>query len=376
MAKQKQEVARKQLEREKERLKEEQALQLEELEEENRRKLAEAKLTELELTDDLSQATDEFHETLSRISKHSKQTTSQRVSDWVNEVNEPDSVSNQPHTNTVDLNNVAGSFNTAVLAESNDVVQMRQATLEMRSLADVNIGPGQNQIPPIGTSSVSTIPRPNSTPPSLAAVNPLPFFQPQPVITASNTVPSTTVPVVDQQSLTLLPQVRLSATAGSTKAQVNIPTSHVLPNLSAWTFPAPSSLPTVHATVPQPVRGQVTNTTAAPIVTTTWVFAPVVPIQSRGTTCYCNPFATTTPSMTIPIPQSTTTPVNVPFPTTVKSTNPPATPTAVTVQDLAQLLTAAKKYHLPEWKLEHYNGDPLQLVNLEVVLTAHHSRMM
>ena len=45
LAKQKQEVARKQLEREKERLEEEQALQLEELEE-NRRKLAEAKLTE------------------------------------------------------------------------------------------------------------------------------------------------------------------------------------------------------------------------------------------------------------------------------------------------------------------------------------------
>ena len=92
MAKQKQEVARKQLEREKERLEEEQALQLEELEEENRRKLAEAKLTELELTDELSQATDELRGSLSHISKHSKQTTSQRVSDWVNEVNEPDSV--------------------------------------------------------------------------------------------------------------------------------------------------------------------------------------------------------------------------------------------------------------------------------------------
>ena len=79
LVKQKQEVARKQMDREKERLEEEQALQLEELEEENRRKLAEAKLTELELTDDLSQATDELRETLSQISKHSKQTTSQSV---------------------------------------------------------------------------------------------------------------------------------------------------------------------------------------------------------------------------------------------------------------------------------------------------------
>ena len=105
------------------------------------------------------------------------------------------------------------------------------------------------------------------------------------------------------------------------------------------------------------------STTATPIVTTTGIFTPVVPIQSGGTTFYCNPLATTTPSMTFPVPPSTTAPVNVPFPTiptTVRSTVPPATPTAVTIQDLAQLLTAAKKDHLPEWKLEQYNGDPLQ----------------
>ena len=157
MAEQKQEVVRKQLEREKERLEVEQALQLEELEEENRRKLAEAELPEFELTDDLSQATDEFHETLSRNRKHSKQTTSQRVSDWVNEVIEPECVSHQPQTNTVDKNNEAGSTKTAVIPESNDVVQTRQAVLEMRSLADVNIGPGQSQIPPTGVSSNATI---------------------------------------------------------------------------------------------------------------------------------------------------------------------------------------------------------------------------
>ena len=248
LAKQKQEVARKQLEREKERLEEEQALQLEELEEENRRKLVEAKLTELELTDDLSQVTDEFHETLSRISTHSKQTTSQRVSDWINEVNEPDSVSNQPQTNTVDLNNVPGSSNTAVILESNDVVRMRQATLEMRSLADGNIGPRQSQIPQIGISSNSTILRPNSTPPSFAAINPLPMFQLPTVSTTSNTVSSVTVPVVNQQPLTMFSQVQPSVAPTTTRTQVNIPSSHVIPNLSAWTFPAPSSFPTVHTT--------------------------------------------------------------------------------------------------------------------------------
>ena len=204
------------MERKKERLEEEQALQMEELEEENRRILAEAKLTELELTDDLSQTTDELRETLSHLNKHLKQTTSQRVSDWVIEVNEPAGASNQTQTITVDFNNVAGSFNTAVIPEANDVLQMRQAMLPVRSSADVNIGAGQNQIPPIEISSVPTMLRPNSTPPSLAAVNPLPIFQLPPVNTTSNTVSFMTVPVVNQQSLTLFPQVRPSATPGST----------------------------------------------------------------------------------------------------------------------------------------------------------------
>ena len=332
LAKQRPEVARKQLEREKERLEEEQALQLEELEEANRRKLAEVKLTKLELTDNLSQATYEFHEQL-------KQTTSQRVSEWVNEVNEPEIVSHQPQTNTVDLNNQAGSFNNAGIPGSNDVVQTRQATLEMRSLADVNIGPGQSQIPPIGISSVSTILRPNSTPPSLAAVNSLPMFLLPTVNSTLNAVSSVTVPVVNQQPLTMFSQVQPSVTPATTRTQVNIPTRHVLPNLSDWTFPAPSSFPTVHATVQQPVRGQVTlpSTTAAPIVTTTGIFTPVVPIQIGGTTFYCNPLATTTPSMTFPIPPSTTAIVNVAFPTfpnTGQSTITPAMPTGVTIQIL------------------------------------------
>ena len=262
------------------------------------------------------------------------------MSDWVNGVNEPDSVPNQPQTNNVDFNSLVRWFNNAVIPGANNVTQMRQATLPVRSSADVIVGTGQSRIPRIGISSVPTILRPNSKPPSLAAVNPLPIFQLPPVNTTSNIVSFLTVPVVNQQSLTLFPQLRPFATLGSTIPQVNIQTSHVSPNLSPWTFPALSSLPTVHATVPLP------NTIVAPIVTKTGIFTPVVPIQTGGTSFYCNPPATTTPIMSFPIQQSTTTPVNVPFPTfptTVQSTVRPAPPTAVTVQDLAQLLTDAKK---------------------------------
>ena len=163
----------------------------------------------------------------------------------------------------------------------------------------------------------------------------------------------------------MYPPVQLSVTPTTTMTQVNIPTSHVIQNLSAWTFPAPSNLPTVHATVPQPVRGPVTltSTTTTPIVTTTGIFTPVVPTQSGGTTFYCNPLATTFPTTTLPIQQTTAAAANFPvstFPTTVQSTVPPSTLTPVAVQDLAQLLTAAKKDHPPEWKLEQYSGDPLQ----------------
>ena len=332
LAKQKQEVARKQLERERERLEEEQTLQLQELEEENRRNLAQAKLTELELTDDLSRATDELRDTLSQISEHSKQTTSLRVSDWVNEVNEPDNVSIQLQTNTVDLTNVAGSSTPTVIPESTNVVQTRQAMLPLRTSANVNIGLEQNQTPSFVISSVPTNPRPTSTPPAN---------------TTTNTVSSVTVPV------TMYTQVQPSVTPTTTMTQVNIPTSHVIPNLSAWTFPAPSNFPTVHATVPQPVRGPVTltSTSAAPIVTTTGIFTPVVPIQSGGTTFYCNPLATTFPTTALPIQQTTTTVTNLPvpgFPTTNRSTVPPSTLIQVAVQDLAELLTAAKQDHLPE----------------------------
>ena len=96
---------------------EEQALQLEEMAE-NRRKLAEARITELELTENLSEAPGEFHETLSRISKHSRQTTSQRESDWVNEVNtEP------PQTVTTESNRIGESSNPPIARTTKEIVQ-------------------------------------------------------------------------------------------------------------------------------------------------------------------------------------------------------------------------------------------------------------
>ena len=82
---------------------------LEEMTEEARRKLAEARITEPELTEIPSEAPDEFYETLSRISKHSGQTASQRVSDRVNDVN-----SEPPQAVPTESNTIAESSNPPV----------------------------------------------------------------------------------------------------------------------------------------------------------------------------------------------------------------------------------------------------------------------
>ena len=96
LAKQKQSFAQKQSEREKERLEEEQALQIKQLAEENRQKLTEAALLELELMVNLPKVTDEFQGTLFRISKHTQQKRSQRKSHCVNRVNDNESDQNHP----------------------------------------------------------------------------------------------------------------------------------------------------------------------------------------------------------------------------------------------------------------------------------------
>ena len=78
---------------------------------------------------------------------------------------------------------------------------------------------------------------------------------------------------------------------------------------------------------------------------------------------YCNPQQSTVPNVTTSAQQAYTSPLSVHAPAftpTGTKVTPQVTPAAVTVQDLAQLITATKRDHLPEWKLAQYNGDPLQ----------------
>ena len=55
-----------------------------ELEEENRKRLAEATLAKLELREDLSDLNADFHDTLSRLSATSHKAETQRIHQWIN----------------------------------------------------------------------------------------------------------------------------------------------------------------------------------------------------------------------------------------------------------------------------------------------------
>ena len=64
-------------------MRKEQALRVEELEEENRRKVAEATLVEMELREDLSESNADFHESLSGLGASSERNETARINDWV-----------------------------------------------------------------------------------------------------------------------------------------------------------------------------------------------------------------------------------------------------------------------------------------------------
>ena len=97
--------------------KQKQELELEQLQEENRKRLAEAHLIELELQEDPSEANEDAHEILSRLSRTTDASETRRVSDWVN--NSPIVTTTQHETVTAETASLATSAaNTTALIPS------------------------------------------------------------------------------------------------------------------------------------------------------------------------------------------------------------------------------------------------------------------
>ena len=336
--------------------KQKQELELEQLQEENRKRLAEAHLVELELQEDPSEANEDANEILSRLSRTTDASETRRVSDWVN--NSPIVTTTQHETVTAVTASLATSVaNTTVSIPSHPPpVNVSQPTFAPGDHNETNVA----------------VQLPTTTVPSMS-LNHTPAVQTQtPPFTAQNlgnVGPSTSAVIVQQQvQPTIIP-----TQTGSFNAQVlppqttarmptfTMPVNHILPNLSAWTFPNPTvTTAPIVTTIPPPT--QPTAPTFMPLAHAPTYAAPTVPVTAGGTVYYVPPATVTTPIVYSTAAQPTTSlsPTAATFVPTGTTPIPQPSTTGFSIQDLALLLASTKKDHLPEWKLAQYSGDPLQ----------------
>ena len=345
IAKQQQELELERLQEEQEllrlrtdRLKKEQALRVEQSEEENRKKLAQATLTELELTEDLPDSQSEFLDTVSQLAASTKADDTVRVSEWVN--NSHVATASDP-TNAGILNSIAVTGTTEAQNSVNRGAPTTTPTPSFPVVTPVAAPTATTtDNMPLATGQGSIVYQPNTGHVQVPQSTTTPQGTNAPSVTASASAPlatATSIPI----------------------STVTVPAS-LLQNLSAWTFP--TSNPFASAT---PVS---TNHTVFPTVflatSVDPTASPVIPITAGGTAYHFNP----TSLATVPTPSSAS--VLTTFPAVPSTATPFATPpfvnvlqtatTRFTVQDIAQLLASSKRDHLPEWKLAQYSGNPLQ----------------
>ena len=145
---------------------------------------------------------------------------------------------------------------------------------------------------------------------------------------------------------------------------LTVPASHVLPNLSAWTFPtATNNAPTSVIPVTTSIQLLPTLPTVVPITNGYPTSTLVIPVTAGGTVYYLSPssLGTVTMPTSAPLPNiSTVSPTALTFTSSPTIAPPQPSTSSFTVQDLEQLLMSSKKDYLPEWKLAQYSGHPLQ----------------
>ena len=370
LTQQKQHLEIKRMQQEQERLKEELALRVAEVQEENRKKLAEATLIELELQDDLSATNEEFQETLSLLSEESHEHQSTRVNNWVDNSPTLISATNQraPETPIVESNQeqTVGTQPLPLAASPSN---------ENTSVSAPIFVTVQNNVPPQTENTTGTAPlslttteslnHPNNTFASLPGQ--LPRFPGQTNLTATN---SAATGLFSNNASTLQhPCPSVSITSAPTIAQprpnsiVTLPVNHILPNLSAWSFPDSKSFQQSAVTTSVVPPPDTSLPTVIPSNNSVLSTAQVFPITNGGTVYYVQPTAVITSTANCSVPQTVKTFPSVTAPRFVPASSftlPQPPVNSFTLQDLAQFLRSTKKDHLPEWKLAQFNGDPLQ----------------
>ena len=358
LAKQKQQLELEHQELELLKLRKEQALRVEELEEENRRKLAEAILTEMALRDDLSDSNTDFHETLSRLSASSRGKETERISDWINnspsatEANAPPPVTT---TTTSASNNAVTSTASLQFIENGTACQ---AGIASQDPAAVYV-PVTSVPPPLSNITLVQQPAASVSPQS----NPMKVI-PSLLMTVEPPVPTLNPMITTTATITTRLAVPPTIPAPFNPI-VSVPVSHVIPNLTAWTLPHVPVIPSVQASrplpqsQPTPIAATTASLGSTPLLTT----VPILPVTCGGTVYYLPPpvvatsaVASTSTQPSSLFPSANATPFVPSSATSVTQTSVPS----FTIQDVAQILASTKKDHLPEWKLSQYGGDPIQ----------------
>ena len=284
LAKQKQQLELEHQELELLKLRKEQALRVEELEEENRRKLAEAILTEMALRDDLSDSNTDFHETLSRLSASSRGKETERISDWINnlpsatEANAPPPVTT---TTTSASNNAVTSTASLQFIENGTACQ---AGIASQDPAAVYV-PVTSVPPPLSNITLFQQPAASVSPQSNPMkVIPSLLMTVQPPVPTLNPMITTTATITT--SLAVPPTI-----PAPFNPIVSVPVSHVIPNLTAWTFPHVPVIPSVQASrplpqsQPTPIAATTASLGSTPLLTT----VPILPVTCGGTVYYLPP---------------------------------------------------------------------------------------
>ena len=335
------------LRKQQERLRKEQELRVLELEEENRKRLAEATLAELELREDLSDLNADFQDTLSRLSATSHKAETQRIHEWINNSPSVAETNIQSTSEAPGTSAPFGNLNTHTTVPPPQTAENQAITEAVMTTTEVTGGLILTASVP--QTSTSTLPVP-----TYLQVAP-PTISPTGVPAVS--VPSLTVPMTSSTTSTRNINTPNQAAPQLLSTQFNpatsVPVGHILPNLSAWTFPTvTTNPPTQLRTLLQTSQPTITATTTTLVGSTPVTTMPVMPVTHGGTVFYVPPSA-----VTVPIPIPTIVQSSSSFPSATAAPFIPSgssavlqpSPTHFSLQDVAQLLASTKKDHLPEW---------------------------
>ena len=204
--------------------KQKQELELEQLQEENRKRLAEAHLVEMKLQEDLSETIEDLRETLPRLSGTSTAHENQRISEWIN--NSPVVTINNSQPEAVVSTVIATSIATTTAV-----------TTSLPQLGDTD----PVTVIPNGTNQMLTAIGVPTTVVPVTTLNPTAVAHAVPALIP----PETTSPLHGPSKLTILQQVSIVQTTSTTSDALQpslipprmptftMPVNHILPNLSA-----------------------------------------------------------------------------------------------------------------------------------------------